>query len=326
MSSAGAPWVAPPTSSNPRSTRKEKKNPRPTLACLPSGAGSRVRDSTSTGPRGLRLVLHESMDAAGIDARQAREAREGFCQQVGRLTKIYSETSIAISRGPDLARAAMLIAAEDESLVSNSSAPLPVDDFIERLDDLSMDFCSLYLPPSSSPPEVFLANLERYIYVHKGFHRTCMMSDATALYLHSVLTCRKGSPIMLSLIYSEILKMLRIYGVLDFDVEIYFPHDQDGLPRGYEKQKSRLSDHPHILTSKSFLVEVLSSLKNAFWPFQNDKSSLFLRAAQAASHAYGPTVSGKSFSKYSHGLDTAAMDSKHIGDMRRTLAGKGHEW
>lgn len=61
---------------------------------------------------------------------------------------------------------------------------------------------------------------------------------------------------MLSLIYSEILKLLRDLGLLEFDVEIFFPHDHDGLPRGYHKVKGKLSDQPHILTSKSLLVEV----------------------------------------------------------------------
>lgn len=62
---------------------------------------------------------------------------------------------------------------------------------------------------------------------------------------------------MLSLIYSEILKMLRMWGVLDFDVEIFFPHDSYSSPRGYIKQKSKESDHAHIMTPQSLLVEVI---------------------------------------------------------------------
>lgn len=63
---------------------------------------------------------------------------------------------------------------------------------------------------------------------------------------------------MLSLIYSESLKMLRLWGLLNFDVEIFFPHDLEGLPRGYDKQKSKESDQPHILTSQALLVQVIS--------------------------------------------------------------------
>lgn len=94
-------------------------------------------------------------------------AREGFCQQIQGLSGISGETSIVVRIGADLAKAALQIAAEDDSLISHSSVPLPVDAFVERLDDLSMGFCSLYMPPLNSPPEVFLGNLERYFYVHK---------------------------------------------------------------------------------------------------------------------------------------------------------------
>lgn len=86
-----------------------------------------------------------------------------------------------------------------------------------------------------------------------------------------VLTHRSGSPAMLSLIYSEILKMLRLWGFLDFDVEIFFPHDRHSLPRGYHKQKSKESDNAHILTSQGLLVEVLilSCQHLFFFPFLN---------------------------------------------------------
>lgn len=258
--------------------------------------------------------------------------------QVGRLRQreIDAESSIVISWGADLARAALHIAAEDDSLVSHSSVALPVDAFVDRLDDLSMGFCSLYMPRSDAPPEVFLGNLERYFYVHKGFHRTNVLSDTRALYLHSVLTCRSGSSVMLSLIYSEMLKMLRVCGFLDFDVEIYFPHDLVSLPRGYHKLKSKPSDQPHILTSKSLLVEMLRNLKDAFWPFQYDHyNSLFLRAAHAANHIHGPSIVGEKYSEsYSsasgleiastkaaqHRLGRGVWTNVRFGDMRRALA------
>lgn len=61
---------------------------------------------------------------------------------------------------------------------------------------------------------------------------------------------------MLSLIYSEILKMLRLWGLVDFDVEISVPHDPQSLPRGYHKLKAKESDQAHIMTSQTLLVEV----------------------------------------------------------------------
>ena len=113
-------------------------------------------------------MLHDSLDAAGVATAHARSAREGFAAQVGRLTRVSAGTSIAISRGADLARAALCVAAEDDSLVSHSSVPLPVDAFISRLDDLSTGFCvGGNFPPARAPPEVFFDYLERCLYIHK---------------------------------------------------------------------------------------------------------------------------------------------------------------
>lgn len=67
----------------------------------------------------------------------------------------------------DLGKTALYIAAEDDSLVSHSSVPLPVDAFINRLDDLSMDYCSRYSSSFSASPENFLESLDRYLYQDK---------------------------------------------------------------------------------------------------------------------------------------------------------------
>ncbi|CAO2174027.1 unnamed protein product [Urochloa humidicola] len=286
-------------------------------------------------PLAPRLVLHDSLDAAGVATAHARAAREGFEAQVGRLTLVSAGASIAISRGADLARAALCVAAEDDSLVSHSSVPLPVEAFISRLDDLSSGFCAGgNFPPYRAPPEVFFDYLDRYLYVHKGFRRTNGVSDVRAMYLHSVLTCRSGSALMLALIYSEILKTVRIYGLLDFDAEIFFPTDLSGLPRGYDKQKSKLGDETHIMTAKLFLVEILRTLKGTFWPFQSNKSSSFFLNAVAANH-HGPGTLGDDQMR-SHGNISAiemaaAKAAQHrlmrgvwtnvrFGDMRRALA------
>ncbi|CAH1446611.1 unnamed protein product [Lactuca virosa] len=74
----------------------------------------------------------------------------------------------------------------------------------------------------------------------------------------NVLTHRVGSMCMLSLIYSEILKMLRMWGLVNFDVEISSPNDSYGSPRGYLKQRSTESDHQHIMTTESLLLKVAS--------------------------------------------------------------------
>ncbi|KAK7271475.1 hypothetical protein RJT34_27417 [Clitoria ternatea] len=293
----------------------------------PSPSSSRVVCHVSSNCN-LNFVLHDALDASGIDTTQAREARGQFCSQIGRFTDIEKESSICINRCVDLGRTALYIAAEDDSLVSHSSVPLPVDDFVARLDDLSMDYCPYYIREYDSSPEKFLESIERFLYVHKGFRRAnANPLESRALYLHSVLTHRSGSSAMLSLIYSEILKMLRLWGLLYFDAEIFFPRDALTLPKGYHKQKSKESDQAHIMTSGNLLAEILNDLKHAFWPFQHDQNkTLFLRAANAANCIDRSDFAGESGSQIAsakaaqHRLDRGVWTSVRFGDMRRSLS------
>nr|KJB73108.1 hypothetical protein B456_011G215300 [Gossypium raimondii] len=256
----------------------------------------------------LSFALHDALESTGIDTSHAREARKSFVSQIKKLSDIERETSICINRCVDLGRTSLFIAAEDDSLISHSSVPLPVDAFLERLDDLSMGYCSHY---------------------NSGFRRSTAKNQAEpqALDLHSVLTHRSGSAVMLSLIHSEILKMLRLWGLLDFDVEIFFPHDPHGLPRAYDKQKSKESDQPHIMTVQMLLEEILRNLKDAFWPFQRGAAdSLFLRAANAANcidKFNGFEDSGyqlASTKAAQRRLDRGVWTSVHFGYMRRALS------
>ncbi|CAL4976879.1 unnamed protein product [Urochloa decumbens] len=333
--SCAAAWYPPSSALGRRGCRRARRPCSSSVRPRAAAGQHQQEGGPAGGVEAPRLVLHDSLDAAGVATAHARAAREGFADQVGRLTRVSAGASIAISRGADLARAALCVAAEDDSLVSHSSVPLPVDAFIARLDDLSSGFCAGgNFPPYRAPPEVFFDYLDRYLYVHKGFRRTNGVSDVRTMYLHSVLTCRSGSALMLALIYSEILKTVRIYGLLDFDAEIFFPTDLNGLPRGYDKQKSKLGDESHIMTSKSLLVEILRTLKGTFWPFQsNQSSSLFLNAV--ASNHHGPGTSGD-YQTRSHGNLSAiemaaAKAAQHrlmrgvwtnvrFGDMRRALA------
>ncbi|KAF2949597.1 uncharacterized protein [Oryza sativa Japonica Group] len=339
--SCAAVWVPSPCSPSPVPPRHRRGRWRRGSASSSSSsafracAGGDASGDGGGGGRPARMVLHDSLEGAGVSTEHARAAREGFAKQVGRLTRLDAETSIAISRGADLARAALCVAAEDDSLVSHSSVPLPVEAFVSRLDDLSTGFLADgYLPPAGAPPQVFLDHLDRYLYVHKGFRRKNGSSDGRAIYLHSVLTCRLGSALMLSLIYSEILKMLRLYGLLEFNVEIFFPHDLNSLPRGYDKHKSKLGDEPHIMTSKSLLVEILKTLKNTFWPFQSNQSgSLFLNAVSANQHGPGnvgdnqttphgniSTIEMAAAKAAQHRLMRGVWTNVRFGDMRRALA------
>ncbi|GMI80363.1 hypothetical protein HRI_001705600 [Hibiscus trionum] len=326
MSSAASVFVAPFKFSRFRSIPSITPSSPPPCYRVLCCSGSPQPPPPSTD---LRFALHDALESSGVDTSHARIARKCFVSQIHKLSVIERETSICINRCVDLGRTALYIAAEDASLVSHSSDPLPVDAFLESLDDLSMGYCSHYNSSCRSSRENFLESIEKYLYVKKGFWRSMAKNQAEpqALYLHSVLTHRSGSAVMLSLIHSEILKMLRLWGLLDFDVEIFFPHDLPGLPRAYEKQKSKESDQPHIMTVQMLLEEILRNLKNAFWPFQHDRAdSLFLRAADAASCANkfnGFEESGHrlaSAKAAQHRLDRGVWTGVRFGDMRRALS------
>ncbi|KAL3516393.1 hypothetical protein ACH5RR_023295 [Cinchona calisaya] len=276
----------------------------------------------------LKFVLHDALESSGLATTHARAARNGFYLEIQKLTDVERETSISINRLVDLGKTALHVAAEDDSLISHSSVPLPVDDFVDRMDDLSMGYCSHYGSSFRYSPEKFLECLDRYLYIDKGFQRSKQSQvEQRSLYLHSVLTHRSGSASMLSLIYSEVLKMLRLWGMVNFDVEVFFPHDSHSSPRGYDKQKSREAYQSHIMTSQSLLVEILKDLKYAFWPFQHDPTrSLFLRAAQAA-NCYDTSNSLEesalkiaSAKAAQHRLHRGVWTSVRFGDMRRALA------
>lgn len=87
------------------------------------------------------------------------------------------------------------------------------------------------------------------------------------------MTHRSGSSAMLSLVYSEILKLLRLWSLLEFDCEIFFPHDHHGLPKGYHKQKSVESDQLHIMTTETLLQEVSPG---RFSTYQSERVYLLL--------------------------------------------------
>ncbi|XP_019185316.1 PREDICTED: uncharacterized protein LOC109180270 isoform X2 [Ipomoea nil] len=339
MSGLSCPWISGAYASSVRSLSKfpsriHHLSPKEIDAGVGGGGGGgggfavfSCCKSQAESNEDLKFLLHDSLDHSGIDTAHARMAREGFYSQIQKLSEIERETSISINRRVDLGKAALYIAAEDDSLISHSSVPLPVDDFLARLDDLSMDYCSHYGSSFRSSPEEFLKCLDRYLYIDKGFRRMSNQTEQRALYLHSVLTHRAGSAPLLSLIYSEVLKMLRLWGLLNFDAEVFFPLDHYSYPRGYPKKKGKESDQSHIMTAESLLVQLLKDLKVAFWPFQHDPTrSPFLRAADAANcsertqNTKESALELASVKAAQHRLQRGVWTSVRFGDMRRALS------
>ncbi|XP_074280590.1 uncharacterized protein LOC141605629 [Silene latifolia] len=293
----------------------------PLLPCTKS-CSFRVFCRSQFSSKDLKFVLHDALHSSAADTTHARAARDGFCSQIRNLSEIERETSICINKHVDLGKTALYIAAEDDSLISHSSVPLPVDAFLDRLGHLSTGYCPHYRSSYASSPEDLLDNVEKYLYITKGFRRAAAgyRPDPRIFYLHSVLAQRSGSVAMLSLIQSEVLKMLQLWGVINFDVEIYYPHDPASLPRAYNKKKCNESDEQHIMTAESLLVEVLRNLKATYWPFhQGHSKSLFLMAADAA-NCIDSGFERASAKAAQHRLDRGVWTSVLFGDMRRALS------
>ncbi|KAL2898212.1 Uncharacterized protein RDABS01_039994 [Bienertia sinuspersici] len=187
----------------------------------PSSSSFRVFCRSQFSSKDLKFVLHDALHSSGTNITHAQAARDGFKSQILKLSEIERETSICIDTGVDLGKTALYIAAEDDSLMSHSSVPLPVDAFLERLDNLSTSYCPHYRPSLVSSPEDLLDSIERF--------------------LHSVVICRYSILFIRRSLNAPTLRCNR------FDVEIYHPHDLLSLPRAYNKKKEKESDQNHIL-------------------------------------------------------------------------------
>ncbi|MCO5597261.1 hypothetical protein L7F22_051337 [Adiantum nelumboides] len=314
-------------------------------AQLPTSQGSGHHyDDGVRAPHGL--FLHDLMDQAGIDTGHAKAARQSFVQEATKLTSSKYDNHSRVSCPLNLARAALDISSEDDALVSHSPVPLPVDSYLDRLNSMAMEFASHHLPSHPSSPDSVLNSLDNYLYGYKSFHRTSSntTADARDCYFNMVLTRRLGNPAILAIIYSELVKILNSWGVIDFIVGMIAPEDGLSLPRPIPRKPSQpnLEDlSSQLLTPKASLVEILIILKNIYWPWKLINGSLegsnFLKAADAANHGIhmssnapveslftapsnimGSQVASARAAK--HRLQRGIWTSSSFGDMRRALA------
>ncbi|KAG0607038.1 hypothetical protein M758_9G188100 [Ceratodon purpureus] len=288
--------------------------------------------------------LHYLMDHAGIDTSHAQAARRNYAEEVANLRMAPDGSQCPV----DLARAALEIAAEDDALISHSPVPLPVDAYLNRLQAMALEFAGHYLPAQCDNPHNVLEALDLYLFGYQGFRRTKSVHntvDARVFYLNTVLTTRLGTPVMLALIYSELVKRLQQMGMIDFSVDMELPTNLIDLPRprvATQDGSKRGDDQTVLLTPELLLVEVLRSLKQLYWPWREngtvEEGSGFLQAATAASRGIGMTASTSAFDNLFHAphssggaelararsaqlrLQRGIWTSTNFGDLRRALA------
>eukprot|EP00271_Cylindrocystis_brebissonii_P008079 TRINITY_DN22111_c0_g1_i1.p1 TRINITY_DN22111_c0_g1~~TRINITY_DN22111_c0_g1_i1.p1 ORF type:complete len:538 (-),score=106.86 TRINITY_DN22111_c0_g1_i1:196-1809(-) len=194
------------------------------------------------------FVLHDMMRDSGVNTHHARAARIGFAREVAKSQQWQrapdaskkAENSRREEATIDLARAALEIAAEDDAIISHSLVALPVDAYLQRLDDMAHEVEAHYLPAESSQrtPAAVYAAMDRYIYGVKEFRRYPGTGSGLArdFYLNEVLTRRRGTAVMLALIYHELAARLLQRGAISFATEIELPLDPVSLPRARLQQ------------------------------------------------------------------------------------------
>lgn len=294
------------------------------------------------------FFLHDLMDQAGIDTSHARTARKSFVKEVRGLSSGGSSVSIRDCQCLDLARAALEVSAEDDALVSHSPVALPVDSYIERLNSMAIEFAGHHMPTQNCTPEAVLCSLDNYLYGYKGFQimSSSQLGDARGCYLNMVLTRRLGTSVMLALIYSEIVKILKSWGVIDFTVDMELPADHNSLPHPVLVSDSSVrtigeEGTPILLTPKNLLADIVATLKRVYWPWKllngSVEGSDFLKAADAANRGMhtgsgapveslftapnniiGAEIASARAAK--HRLQRGIWTSTSFGDMRRALA------
>ncbi|KAL2635679.1 hypothetical protein R1flu_007158 [Riccia fluitans] len=329
-----------------RATKLERKPNSLLSQFLPLGkeGGSRLF-LCRVNQQDFGFCLHDLMDQAGIETKFARVARTGFVGEVRKLVRqdhlpVASTSEVGVNMTGDLARAVLEIAAEDDALVSHSAVPLPVDMYMERLDFMAAEFAGHHLPAHDPQnPGAVLEALDNYLYVYKGFQRTsARASDPRDYYLNGVLTRRLGTPVMLGLIYSEVVKKLKLRGAVEFVVRLQLPESGDDL---YQPQavvtkslvgalenstasarKESASRSENFLTPALALAEVLRSLKSLYWPWKPEngfsEESGFLDAATAINR--GPVGSGSTFHGPFESLFTASSRSRGSDEARARAA------
>ena len=176
----------------------------------------------------------------------------------------------------DLAKIALLVAAEDDALTSHSSVKFPVDAYLKRLDGLTSDFeVVLELNDMSDADDAdkidllieflfghSMPNTSHFLAYQSKFDRGDLRNtvvDAPGVYesphpayLNNVLTRKRGLSANLAIIVSGVLRRLIKKGVLTHWVKVRVPFH----PHIHTSTHPHIhaSTHPHIHTSTHPLI------------------------------------------------------------------------
>jgi hypothetical protein len=201
--------------------------------------------------------------------------------------------AVADGSGGDVARAALLLAAEDDAVASRTAVPLPIDSYVGRVDTLASDFTAQYAAPSPADPDAVLAALDAFLYGEDGcrFRVPTTWVEASSpyrTYLHNVLAQKVGVPAALATIHLAVLQRLQAAGVAPADAQVVLS-PLGGRPLS---RRGDASSFPPAVTPAGLLVTTLVVLQRAFWAWEwaPEEASGFTRAARAAAGLEGGRI------------------------------------
>ena len=189
----------------------------------------------------------------------------------------------------DVARAALLLAGEDDAVASRTAVPLPVEAYLGRLDSMAHDFFAAYCDRPAHE-EDRAAQLDTFLYDVCRFRTPTAWTELHSpyrTYLHHVLAQKVGRLESLATVHLALLQRLQARGVLVGADVVMTPGERHPVTRVGQAADGVACQQ--CLTPRLLLVATLESLTRAFWAWEwrPEEPSGFLRAARAAAGESG---------------------------------------
>lgn len=241
----------------------------------------------------------------------------------------------------DIAKLALLVAAEDDSLVSNSSVAFPVEAYKSRIVRLTDDFEAYRLSKSLLDDSLDDAHIvdefQEFLFHQGGFqapkkpssiptqsvvaHPGVWESPSIA-YLHSVLVKKSGMAACIAIVMGDILRRLVQRGVLSSFAKVVYS-SQTSLP-----QVELIGDIDGTVDMNSCTFNTLRDmnmhLKRAYWPFQWNSNDSVAGGFDSAAKTFlsgADSAESEAISRAAtHRLERGVWTSPGAGDIRRCIA------
>jgi hypothetical protein len=239
----------------------------------------------------------------------------------------------------DIAKLALLVAAEDDSLVSNSSVAFPVEAYKSRIVRLTDDFEAFVFSKSLSIDSLddayIIDEFKQFLFQQSGFQVTQRRIPRNAVvdhpgvwespsiaYLHSVLVKKSGMAACIAIIMGDILRRLVQRGVLSSFAKVVYS-SQSSLP-----QVELIGDIDGTVDMNACTFNTLRDmnmhLKRAYWPFQwnsNDSAAGGFDSAAKTFLSGAESAESEAISRAAtHRLERGVWTSPGAGDIRRCIA------